>query len=191
MKYSMIILAGGRSSRMGRDKSELMLGEDTFLEAQIRKGRMLGIQDILVSGYRGQRCPAPVVRDRLEGKGPLGGLESCLRRIAHEKALVLGVDTPLVPAGELEKLLREAEKNGKEITILSHGGKEEPLIGVYGRGLADAMAEEVERRKGSVFAFIRRMGYGVYESGGGEEWFFNINRPEDYAHILERHLLSK
>lgn len=40
MKYSMIILAGGRSSRMGRDKSELMLGEDTFLEAQIRKGRM-------------------------------------------------------------------------------------------------------------------------------------------------------
>lgn len=191
MKYSMIILAGGRSSRMGRDKSELMLGEDTFLEAQIRKGRMLGIQDILVSGYRGQRCPVPVVRDRLEGKGPLGGLESCLRRIAYEKALVLGVDTPLVPAGELEKLLREAEENGKEITILSHGGKEEPLIGVYDRGLADAMAEEVERRKGSVFAFIRRMGYGVYESGGGEEWFFNINRPEDYAHILERYLLSK
>ena len=77
MEFSMIVLAGGKSSRMGRDKSDLLLGMDTFLNVQIRKGTELGIRDILVSGYRGEDCPVPVIRDRLEGRGPLGGLEAC------------------------------------------------------------------------------------------------------------------
>ena len=54
MEFSMIVLAGGKSSRMGRDKSDLLLGMDTFLNVQIRKGTELGIRDILVSGYRGE-----------------------------------------------------------------------------------------------------------------------------------------
>jgi molybdopterin-guanine dinucleotide biosynthesis protein A len=53
--FSMIVLAGGASSRMGRDKSDLLLGNRTFLETQIRKGIQLGIKDILVSGYRGEK----------------------------------------------------------------------------------------------------------------------------------------
>ena len=47
---SMIVLAGGRSSRMGRDKSDLIYRNQTFLNIQLQKGRRLGIQDILVSG---------------------------------------------------------------------------------------------------------------------------------------------
>ncbi|MDO5408705.1 MAG: molybdopterin-guanine dinucleotide biosynthesis protein B [Eubacteriales bacterium] len=52
-KLSMIVLAGGRSSRMGSDKADLPYESRTFLWHQIEKGRKLGIEDILVSGYRG------------------------------------------------------------------------------------------------------------------------------------------
>ena len=42
--YSLLLLAGGKSSRMGRDKAELLLGEKSFLECILEKAEMLGIR---------------------------------------------------------------------------------------------------------------------------------------------------
>ena len=192
----MIVLAGGGSSRMGRDKSDLVLKEQTFLNIQLQKGRQLGIRDILVSGYQGQCCEERVVPDRLKGQGPLGGLEACLRLAAHDRCLVLSVDVPLVSVQELERLIEEDRKNrgqiaegmkcGQRITILQHGEKQEPLIGVYDRGLADRMEEALRAGKGSVFAFLRNTGYGVYVSQGEEDQFQNINEQADYRELILR-----
>ena len=181
---SMIVLAGGRSSRMGTDKSDLLYREQTFLNIQIQKGRQLGIRDILVSGYRGRVCEERVVMDRLAGKGPLGGLETCLRLASHKRCLVLSVDTPLISVSELRNLIAEDEKNGRPITIVQHGEKQEPLIGIYGAELADAMAEELKQGRGSVFAFLRKTGYGVYVSQGVESQFENINERADYQELI-------
>ena len=98
-EISMIILAGGASSRMGRDKSDLTIDGKTFLEMQIEKGEKLGISDILLSGYHGEnKYKYPIIPDRFPGKGPLGGLEACFRKAKNPYCLVLGVDVPLVPA---------------------------------------------------------------------------------------------
>lgn len=166
---SLVVLAGGRSSRMGSDKSDLPIGESTFLEWQIRKGRKLGITDIQVSGYRGACCSAPVTPDRFPGKGPLGGLESCFRLARERQVLVLGVDIPLVPVEELERLVLRSREKQKKAVILRHRGKEEPLAGVYDRDLADESGRAPER-KGSVFAFLNRIGYDICDSSraGGE-----------------------
>ena len=55
-KLAMIVLAGGASSRMGKEKSDLKLDGKSFLEIQIQKGRELGVDRIYVSGYRGAHC---------------------------------------------------------------------------------------------------------------------------------------
>ena len=55
-KLAMIVLAGGASSRMGKEKSDLKLDGKSFLEIQIQKGRELGVGRIYVSGYRGAHC---------------------------------------------------------------------------------------------------------------------------------------
>lgn len=187
-ELSMVVLAGGRSSRMGTDKSNLRLQGSSFLEYQIEKGRKLGITDILVSGYQGSGCSAEVVKDRVAQRGPLGGLEACFRKASHSRVLVLGVDVPLIPVSELERLAERSRNSEKAVTILQHRGKEEPLIGVYRSDLADAMLEELSVRKGSVFAFLRRIGYEVYVSDGPDEWFANINFPEDYEKYVKRNL---
>lgn len=179
-KMSMIILAGGASSRMGRDKSDLVLHGRTFLETQIEKGRMLGIEDILVSGYRGNICSVPVIKDRFPGKGPLGGLEACLRATKHEWCLVLGVDVPLVPVRDLEQLIQKALSGGSRALILQHGEHEESLVGVYHTSLADEMTEEITKRKGSVFAFLNRIGYETYLTDTPDAFFSNINDPPAY-----------
>lgn len=183
---SMIVLAGGRSSRMGTDKADLPFQGQTFLEAQIQKGRQMGIRDILVSGYRGRCHGVRVVPDRLEGRGPLGGLEACLRQSAKTMCLVLSVDTPLVTVPVLRHLTEAHRAAGRQITILEHGGKQEPLIGVYDTRLADAMAEALARGNGSVFAFLRKNGYGVYESREDERQFQNVNDQADYRRIRQQ-----
>ena len=76
-KLAMIVLAGGASSRMGQEKSDLLLNGRTFLETQIAKGRQLGVNRIYVSGYRGEGCTEEIVMDRIKERGPLGGLEAC------------------------------------------------------------------------------------------------------------------
>lgn len=176
-KFSMIVLAGGASSRMGRDKSKLMIGGKSFLEIQTEKGKLLGIRDILVSGYRGA-CDFPVIPDRHPGKGPLAGLEACLREAREAACLVLSVDVPFTPVEELEGLLAAYEASEKPAVILKAGDREQSLIGVYDRALAEEMEQEILLRKGSVFAFLRRVGYEVYESKADPEQFVNINDPE-------------
>ena len=71
-KLAMIVLAGGASSRMGQEKSDLLLNGRTFLETQIAKGRQLGVNRIYVSGYRGEGCTEEIVMDRIKERGPLG-----------------------------------------------------------------------------------------------------------------------
>ena len=185
-KYSMIVLAGGKSSRMGTDKADLCIGDKSFLELQIEKGRKLGIQDIQVSGYRGNRCPVSVTPDRFPEKGPLGGLESSLRRAKQEKCLVLGVDIPLIPVSELENLLSANKKSKSAVTVLKHGDRKEPLIGVYHRDLADGMREEITQGKGKIFGFLDKIGYTLYESKVPERYLTNVNTPDIFLQVKEQ-----
>ena len=177
---SMIILAGGLSRRMGTDKSDLLYRD------QIEKGRKLGIEDILVSGYRGLKCQVPVVMDRLKERGPLGGMEACFVCARHERCLVLSVDTPLVSVSELQKLIQRDRESSNLITILRHGEKQEPLIGVYSTRLSESIAAALAKGNGSVFAFLKKTGYGEYESTGNELQFQNINEKADYRRLQEK-----
>ena len=185
--FTLIVLAGGASNRMGREKSDLPLDGRTFLEIQIEKGRQLGAKQILISGYRGTRCGEEIVPDRISGQGPLGGLESCFRRAKTEKCLVLGVDTPLVPVEELYGLLKFAmEEADKSVTMLCHNGKEESLIAVYDAGLYKQITEFLESGRSSVYRFLNTVGYSLYHTSAPENHFQNINDPEIYMKVCKR-----
>lgn len=191
MDISLIILAGGKSNRMGMDKTDLIFQKRTFLENQIIKGKKLGIKEILVSGYKGENCQEKIVFDSNPCCGPLGGIETCLRKIKNEYAMVLGVDIPLIPEKDLKALISIAERTKESAVILTHNGKEEPLIGIYHKSLADEMHEEIEKRKGSVFALLNRVGYEVCETDTPEEYFINVNCPDEYQKIIEMDIHRK
>lgn len=165
------------------NKADLMYNGKSFLEIQIEKGRALGIDDIIVSGYE-RKCSARVVPDRLKEKGPLGGIEACLRKIENPCALVVGVDTPLLPVEDLRKMIESAEHMSHQAMILNHGGREESLIGIYHKSLIGEMVNEIATGKGSVFACLNRLGYDTYVSEAPARCFKNINTFEDYKRIL-------
>ena len=190
--FTLVVLAGGASSRMGKEKSDLILDGQTFLETQIRKGRQLGAKKILISGYHGDCCSEEVVPDRIPGQGPLGGLESCLRKAETAKCLVLGVDTPLVPMEELRSLLKYTmEEADKPVTMLCHNGKEESLMAVYDASLYKDITAFLESGRSSVYRFLNTIGYSLYHTGAPERYFQNINDSAAYEKICtEFHNIS-
>ena len=96
-----IILAGGKSTRMGVDKADLVLDGKTLLEIQIDKMMDMHLTDIMVSGYRGSSPRIKYIEDLVKGMGPLGGLQACFAAADCSDCLVLSVDTPLIPIGAL------------------------------------------------------------------------------------------
>lgn len=181
---SLIILAGGKSRRMGRDKADIEWNGQTFLEILTEKGIALGMKHILVSGYRGEKLPVHVtnVADLLPGHGPLGGLMSTLRTCAgirEGNCLVLGVDSVLLTVSELQKLINAAEASDQPVTILSHKERQEPLIGVYDSCLGSQISEEDVLQNRSVFSLLNKTGFSVYQSNASEDLFRNLNTPEE------------
>ena len=105
-----VILAGGKSSRMGRDKASLTLGNETFLQRIAAELDACGFQEKYVSLGTGEKTEIHIpvgwtaVRDRYRDCGPLGGIHAALSACRAEWALFVSCDTPLYRR-ELAELL--------------------------------------------------------------------------------------
>ncbi len=171
------VLAGGGNKRMGTKKADLMLGGQTLLEIQVQKLKMLGIEDIMVSGYDKPVEGTRAVADVYPGKGPLGGVHACLKAAEKPACLVVSVDTPLVPAEVLEELIREHEGDA---TVLAHGDLIEPLLAVYDSSLNERaetliLSDSWSMRRMSSNPAVKRVEYT-----GDMDLLLNCNTPEDF-----------
>lgn len=174
-----IVLAGGASRRMGRDKAGLVLGGRTLLQRQADKLRSLGIGDIMLSGAGCTALPGVrVIPDELPGNGPLGGLHACLRAAQNSACLVVSVDAALIPAAALAHL---CQSHTGGVTVLRHGEWEEPLIGLYDRAVAPQVAALLDKGERSVRALKGAVRWRSFDYRGPEELLANCNTPEEFA----------
>lgn len=182
--FSFILLAGGQSRRMGRDKASLDLLGATLLESQLEKAQMLGVDDVLLSGVRevpGVRC----IPDELPDRGPLGGLHACIRQARHEHCIVLGVDTPLLPADALRELATAHLRCNKPITLAVHGEKLEPLVGVYSSALSHPIERLIRDGGAPVRALLRENPWQSFHTELPEVLWSNCNTPEEYQALKQ------
>lgn len=180
---STIILAGGLSSRMGTSKADLIWGGKTLIEHQVDKMRSLGIEDIIVSGYAKPVEGAHFVPDKYLLKGPLGGIHAGLLAAENAHCLVTSVDTPLVPVQTLFDLTQAHINGANNITVLSHGDKIEPLMGVYERWLSRIAEDILQGDNTSVRQLMCRVGFSKFAYTGDEKLLCDCNTPEDYSFI--------
>lgn len=126
------ILAGGNSSRMGRDKARLEIAGQPLLTRQIQLPREVGAREIFISGRADRdysRFGCPVLLDRFPGGGPLAGMERALVASSSTHLLVLAVDMPNLTPAVLERLLKNGGK-GKGV-LPRIGRRLEPLAALY------------------------------------------------------------
>ena len=111
------MLAGGKSSRMGRDKALLELaGKPLVLHAVTKLRRVCSEVQILSSKAELERF-APLVRDMREGCGPLGGMEAGLGHSWHEWNLFMPVDMPFLPSAFLDNWVRRSSPGRKGVRV--------------------------------------------------------------------------
>ena len=184
-KYSLILLAGGKSSRMGREKAELIYEGKTFVQHMLDKARAAGIEKCLLSGYEAEGLDALTVWDEYPQRGPLGGIHACMKAAETPYCLVLPIDVPALPVEILEGLLSCHEKRQSDkVLIWEHGVRQEPLIAIYPTAMAEAIGDIIRRQPAPVFRALDRLGWDSFIMETEEGLGMNINTPEAYKKLI-------
>jgi molybdenum cofactor guanylyltransferase len=203
------VLAGGRSSRMGRDKALLQLGGRSMLAIALDKVRALPLA--APPRLAGARSDAGAVADLHPGCGPLGGIEAALTASSRPLNVFLPLDMPLLPAKFLVWMLHRAQITGAMVTLPRINGRPQPLCAAYHRELLEPITRsllagdyKVMRVIGSAaprIDLIDIFDVEVVSSADPEmlafsplpvyRWFHNCNTPEDMAGIENALVLTQ
>lgn len=184
-----IVLAGGASRRMGRNKAFLQLGGRSLIEIVI--GRMADVcAEVLV--VVGDTQPytdlgVRVVKDRFPNVGVLAGLHAGLEAATHELTLAVGCDMPFLNPALLRAFAGWAE--GYDVAVLRQGEYVDPLHGAYGRTCIPAIEAAIGEHRRRVVSFFPsvRVRYVCSEAAACFDptlrSFRNVNSPEDWASV--------
>lgn len=144
-----IILAGGKSSRMGTDKGLLLFNDKPFVQQSIDALSPLVSEIIIVSDRTDyDRFGFKRIMDEVKDAGPVSGIYSGLKASTTTFNLVLSCDIPLITTKILRKLIEHADAKSEIIQIESNG-KTMPLIALYKRDVKDKfqkLLQQDERR---------------------------------------------
>lgn len=184
MKLTGIVLAGGKSSRIGQDKALLEWGGMRLVARAISIIEPL-CDNILIStnnpdlAYLGY----PLVNDEHRGIGPIAGLQAALRysRAAHH--IVIPCDTPLVTIDVFERLFAIKSAAHPPACIAgTEDGFVEPLIGCYHRSALPILEEQIKRHDYKLHNALTRMSARI-EIFRDRRLFWNINTKADISAI--------
>jgi molybdopterin-guanine dinucleotide biosynthesis protein A len=180
-RFEICILAGGMSSRMGRDKSRLRLGGKTLLGHIRATARTVGLPHRIIRRDLVARC------------GALGGLYTALMTSRAEASLFLSCDMPFVSAELLEKLLRKAKLNKNALFVEANGRVGFPLLLFRNAALA-VVEKQLKERDLSLQQLAQALHARSMQLPPGKvSELLNLNTPDDLrkARALWRHLRTE
>lgn len=189
---AVFILAGGKSTRMGRDKAFLQLGNETLLSRSLKLAHAVSERVSIVGDAKKFAAFAPVVKDVYRDCGPLGGIHAALTATSAELNLMLAVDLPFLQPDLLEYVIGQAKKSDAMVTVPRAGGGFQPLCAAYRRDFRNLADDALRNRKNKIdllFAKIEPRIIGEEELSRAEfspEIFRNLNTPEDLQEALAR-----
>lgn len=185
-----IVLAGGKSRRMGRNKALLEYSGKMLIEIVLGAARR-ACREVMIIADDGQpfsRLGVAVYPDIYEGCGPLGGIHSGLSRSHTEFNLLLSCDLPLINSEVLMALLEQAA--GYDLVLpRTADGRYHPLCAVYARRCLPAIEQRLLRRALKLADFylspeVRVKVVTEAELPAISRSLVNINTPEEYSRLL-------
>jgi len=196
------ILAGGKSKRMGTNKSLLKIGEVTIIERVVNLMKDLFQEVILITNQSEEFSFLNIAmqEDIHKNTGPLAGIHSALVHTKTDKNFIISCDMPLITAGVIKYLIEYP--TDKLITIAKADNFVQQLCGVYSKSLVPYIENIIENSDGrgdernpdqikrgcSVLELVKNVPteiidiaieYKDYHPGT----FYNMNRPEEYSFI--------
>lgn len=190
MKTAAVILAGGMSRRMGRDKAALPFGEETMLSHLVNTYRphfdMIAVS--LNTAGRFDTAGALEVVDHHPGNGPMAGLEAAFLETDADVIFLTGTDLPLGDPALAKHLLEL--RGDYDVCLIRSAKGPEPLFAVYSSSCLPAVQNALENGRRSMFSMLQDV--RTLEIPAEDLTQFdvqkvltNVNDPEEYARVLE------
>ncbi len=180
-----IILAGGKSSRMGIDKGLINLNGQPMIQSIIDTLKSIFETLLIISNNNEyKKFGLPVHEDLIKNKGPVGGIYTALEKTKTETNIIISCDTPFVSAEVIRKLL--AESDSTKVLIAKHNEKEHPLIGVYKKECRQVFKTNLDQNQLKLRSVNAQLDYKVVVLPIEEftsRIFANINTKEDLKQI--------
>ena len=184
-----VILAGGKSRRMGRDKLELELHGQTMLESAVNRF-MDEFDEVYISVADEKKYPDVQSRrivDILPGSGPISGLHAALKHLNGDGVFLVAADLPYSCPRAAKRIIELCDE--KEACVVKFpDGRLEPLFGYYRNSLLGPCEELIASGEFRMSELLARADTRYATPGEiGDLWdesmMLNINYPEDYEKL--------
>jgi molybdopterin-guanine dinucleotide biosynthesis protein A len=187
MHVTGVILAGGKSRRMGRDKAFLPFGKGLLIERVIEVIQRVADDIILItnSPEQYQRFGLPMFADVIIEAGSLGGIYTGLMSAKTPYSLCLACDMPFVKPEFLRFLCETAAE--ADVVIPKNAEDFQPLCAVYAQTCREPIRQRIEAGRLKITGFFDQVRVHIVEGGLLARYdphnvmFFNANTPEEYA----------
>ena len=193
---AMLLLMGGKSSRMGQDKAQLLLGGQPFWKKIAQELSACGRLYLSVSQTCDEKALEgyPIIRDVVPDCGVMGGLYSAFQAIEEDLLFACACDMPFLNRRFIRWMLNRWEEEGQKgrqwdgIVVCGDDGKTHATAALYHRRLQGKLEEQVRQRRLRMHTFVREEAnillLPMGEVTSFSRCFQNINTPEDYRRCL-------
>ena len=184
-----VVLAGGRSSRLGQDKALLSLPDGRSLIAHVVARLAPLVAEVVVVATDGERLgplPARIVPDLFPDGGALGGIYAGLAAAREARSLVVACDMPLLRPGLLRHLLALPRDFDVLLPRLADG-QVEPLHAVYSKACLEPIRRQLAAGRLRIISFLGDVRVRYVEEAELRRFdpelrsLFNVNTPADLA----------
>ena len=188
-----IILAGGDSQRMGRDKANLLLGEQTLLE-RVVEAMQQTFPCVIVSVRQPRpEINLPQVCDEPDVAGPLAGVIAALAKVKTPWTFIVACDMPFVAPALVELLAKS--RSGYQAVVPVVQGHQQTLAAFYASSALGAMrAHLASGGKNSLRAILDQLRVRYVDESEllaadpGLRSFFDLDTPQDVAAAIQQQL---
>lgn len=179
-----VIFAGGKSSRMGKDKALLPFGKYSTL-AEFQQVKLNTLFDKVYISAKENKFDfdCMVIEDNYTDNSPLVGLISVFETLGVEEVFILSVDAPFVNKETIQKLLSH-NKSTLDVIVAQSPSGVQPLCGFYKKSilpLAYAQLEKGNHRLGDLL----RLANTLFVKFDEDDFFTNLNHPEEYQEAIK------
>ncbi len=181
-----IILAGGKSSRMGTDKGFLKLNGKTFVQHSIDALTPLVSKIIIVSDHeKYDSLGYQRITDTVKNAGPVSGILSGLEASKTNYNFILSCDIPLITTAVLKQLL-SAYSPDKTIIQAESSGKSMPLIAFYKTQVKQVFKHYLEQNERRLRVVVKACQFKTVPLNDNQKTAtLNINTKEELKHIKD------
>ena len=190
-----IILAGGKSSRFGEDKSNIRLGNKTLLDHTVNKIEKEFSEVLIISNnkeYNYKNKKIYTVKDCIEGQlGPLVGILTAMKWVNENKKNYKWIasfpcDTPFFDNKLISKLKLKTKETSKKLIFLNSDKKRHNIFGLWSMDLIETLEKDIENSFRKVEIWADKVGYeSINVNTEKFDKFLNINTKEDFKKAKE------